>query len=176
MTKPLKFSLYLVVRESHPKCRQGLPPSHWRSSRITLCFSHTPQAFAHLTKASNALPAFPHHYYSSFLLDLGSSAPGSLSLRDAGALWVPLALPFSHVIRLGTQQLYLSHPCTPAPTTKPVQKGTHVYIELKKKKKDRREALVLKEKAQGRLVFANYPFSIDYSLRYLFLPLHICWI
>lgn len=124
------------------------------------CFSHTPQAFAHLPKASNALPASPHHYYSSLFLDLGSSAPGSLSLRDPGTLWchwphlslTPLDCEFSNHI------LVIFVP--PAPTTKPVQKGTYMHIEFKKKE-DRRETLVLKEKTQGRLVFANYPFKID---------------
>ena len=47
-----------------------------------------------------------------------------------------------------------------APTTKPVQKGTYVHIELKKKK-DRRKALVLKEKPKVGLFFPNYPFKMD---------------
>lgn len=55
-----------------------------------------------------------------------------------------------------------------ATTTKPAQKGTHyMHIELFKRK-NREEALMLKEKPPRKLVFANYPFRIDYVLKYLF--------
>lgn len=128
-------------------------------TRFVLFCMYTPATLAFSTSHIYHEPlltssTFPCHHYSSFSLGLGSSPPGSLSLKSRGTLW-----PFCWAMRSASESASCWYPWYVSQslaqnsliisTSDCLKKEHHWYSREKSKK--------------SLFVLINYPFTIDDS-------------